>query len=222
MKPTDADAIDERLEQLRNKEFVKRLEKEGKHCWTKEAQKRLIEVVESYLRWALELPKTHSPCSTEREKVERRAKSLRDALLAYPERDLACLAFTVGYGEDPQVDFTTLLANTSRILNGLKCLKALPRQGLPRRVNVKFLVIEVARLYGAIGGNVTISRHGPFARVLMLVHEMVRIEKVPPKTPDLVRYAENHRAEIQKYVLDRPLSLADVPKKRPKNSVDFG
>ncbi|MEE9587421.1 MAG: hypothetical protein V3V97_05300, partial [Hyphomicrobiaceae bacterium] len=58
------------------------------------------------------------------------------------------------------------------------------------------------------------SRHGPFARVLMLVHEVVRIKQRPPQTPGaLVRFAEDHRAEIQKYVLDRPLSLADVPKK---------
>jgi hypothetical protein len=203
------DAVDDRLKLL-DETFFERLERESKKTWKPEARERLVAVIETYLRLALNLPKTHKPSDRARSKVQLAAKRLRNALSTYPDRDFACLSFMAGYGLAPEQGTDIVTApqrNVSRLLGGLKCMETLPRRGLPPKARLQFLVFEVARIYRFVGGSVTISPDGPFAKVLMLIYELLPKTTGFPKSPDaLVRFAEERRSEIQDHVRRHPLT----------------
>jgi hypothetical protein len=251
-------------------EFFERLERDGKHPWTPGARDRLQEVLERYVRLALNLPEDCQPRGRATEKVRKKAELVRESLEALPDRDNLSSPFCVSYrvvavrftpdlkrllaalkaleehGHEatkqnkdirslqirlkhlqraleghPDGDLAGLAFRVAfegnedhagtdgeRLLNGLYALEKLGRIGLPRRPALKLLIFEVARIYRAIGGKVTLSPVGPFAGVLCLLHEVIPETRSFAKTPAaLVRFAEERRSEIKDRVRRYPLVL---------------
>ena len=64
------------------------------------------------------------------------------------------------------------------MLSGLESFSKLPTYGVPTKINLDFLIVEIARLYDFVGGKVSVSRGGPLGRVLELIYDVL------PKTGD--------------------------------------
>lgn len=137
----------------------------------------------------------------------RRLPHLQKAIAEHPDDYLVDLAFTVAFGLDEEQTAT----DGERMLEGLRALEKLGRIGLPKRPALKLLISEVARIYCAMGGKATLSRDGPFACVLELLHEIIPVTGGFAKTcGGLVDFAEKHRREIQDHVRRYPLMVSDL------------
>ena len=101
------------------------------------------------------------------------------------------------------------------MLSGLESLSKLPTYGVPTKINLDFLIVEIARLYDFVGGKVSVSRGGPFGRVLELIYDVLPktgTQKFASSANAFVVYASNQRQRLKEKVRQRPLEFKDLPK----------
>ena len=231
-KATNGEAgFDEELKKILQRldaKFFRQLEKEGKRLWPQPARDRLSYILENYSIGAV-LPTTanHESDVRNRERVRKAARRLRDALTAFPASEQAIFAMWLNYAPIQSgkvidgalvgglVDLATIQPEVDRMLSGLESFSKLPPYGVPTKINLDFLIAEIARLYDFVGGKVSVSRGGPFGRVLELIYDVLPktgAQKVPSSANAFVVYASNQRQRLKEKVRQRPLEFKDLPK----------
>ena len=103
-------------------------------------------------------------------------------------------------------------ADTARLRRGLERASKFERLfGWNDRDNLEWLMVQIARIYKAIGGHVEISQTGPLGKVLKELFEVLPPTTWGPKSPEaFVKRAEEVRRWI-KMMDANPPAIKELP-----------
>jgi hypothetical protein len=178
--------------------FFAELEQVSGRRWSPSARVKLEKGILEFITQAtLVGAKERSGDLSRFREVAKKARLLVKAIRNCSERDQQYFAWAMGfYCEDED---ELLEPNFEKMARGLEALTAM-EQGLKaeQKWALDGLIWKVADAFEDAGGRASISREGPFARVLMHVHGILPGDLRSSKSPEaFVRRAEMQRDNIR-------------------------